>query len=189
MDFKLVMFKTNGQRKDFPVLNPVTVIGRGEDCDLRVPILNVSRHHSELHLSGDAVTVKDLGSSNGTYVNNQRINEARLNAGDRLTIGPIVFTVQVDGVPEEIRPVKTRGQQLAEAADTDLGEVVSFDEDVESSPPVSDAGQAQPGEQAKPTAPARSKPKPAPAAEIGEDDVIAALEALASEKDDQEDQD
>jgi pSer/pThr/pTyr-binding forkhead associated (FHA) protein len=114
MDVKLVMFKANAQRKDFPVVNKVTVIGRAEACDLRVPLLSVSRRHCELVVSDDGLRVRDLASSNGTYVNNQRINEADLKAGDRLVIGPIVFTVQVNGVPEEIQAVKTRGQVLAE---------------------------------------------------------------------------
>jgi pSer/pThr/pTyr-binding forkhead associated (FHA) protein len=117
MDAKLVMFRPSGQRKDFPVINPVTVIGRGENCDLRVPLLSVSRRHCEVRVQGQAIKVRDLASSNGTYVNNSRLTaEADLRAGDRLAVGPIVFTLQLDGQPEEIRPVKTKGQQkLAEA--------------------------------------------------------------------------
>ena len=115
MDVKLVMFRPSGQRKDFPVINPVTVIGRGENCDLRVPLLSVSRRHCELRVQGLGLKVKDLASSNGTYVNNNRVTEVDLRAGDRLAVGPIVFTLQVDGQPDEIRPVKTKGQKMAEA--------------------------------------------------------------------------
>jgi pSer/pThr/pTyr-binding forkhead associated (FHA) protein len=82
MEVKLIMFKSDGQRKDFPIINPTTVIGRGENCDLRVPLLNVSRRHCELMLSGDVVKVKDVASSNGTFVNNKRVNETILNPGD-----------------------------------------------------------------------------------------------------------
>jgi len=106
MDVKLVMFKADGQRKDFSVSHEVTIIGRGETCDLRVPLLNVSRRHCELTLAGDGLTVKDLDSTNGTYVNNNRADESGLKAGDRLIIGSVVFTVQINGKPEQIEPVK-----------------------------------------------------------------------------------
>ncbi len=112
MDIKLIMFKGDGQRKDIDVTSSTTVIGRGEECALRVPILAVSRKHCELSIDGEELKVKDLGSSNGTYVNNARVNEATLKAGDRLMVGPIIFTVQIDGVPEEIEP-------LAAAAEAD----------------------------------------------------------------------
>ncbi len=51
-----------------------------------------------------ALVAKDLGSSNGTYVNGTRIAEAELKAGDRLRVGPVTFVVQVDGQPAEIKP-------------------------------------------------------------------------------------
>ena len=102
MDVNLVMFKPDGQRKDFPLTTAVSVVGRGEECELQIPLLNVSRRHSELRLDGDIIRVKDLASSNGTYLNNQRISEGELSAGDRLAIGPIVFTVQIDGLPGEV---------------------------------------------------------------------------------------
>ncbi len=115
MDVKLVMFKANGQRKDFPIINPVTVMGRGENCDLRVPLLNVSRRHCELSVSAKTVKVKDLASSNGTFVNNNRVNETIVKAGDRIAIGPVVFTVQIDGVPDEIKPILTKAANKRQA--------------------------------------------------------------------------
>lgn len=110
MDVKLVMFKADGQKKEFSVPGPSAIIGRGEDCDLRVPILSVSRHHCEVTLYEDGVGVKDLGSSNGTFINNTKITEAGIEAGDLLAIGPIVFIVQIDGVPENITPKMVRGK-------------------------------------------------------------------------------
>jgi len=118
MDVRLVMFRANGQRKDFPIINDAAVIGRADTCELRIPLLSVSRRHCELTIAGDKLKVRDLASSNGTYVNNQRVGEEDLHAGDRLVIGPIVFTIQIDGRPEEIHPVKTKAQKLAERART-----------------------------------------------------------------------
>jgi len=130
MDVNLVMFKTTGQRKDFPVRSAVTVIGRGENCDLQIPLVSVSRRHCEISTAGDQIKAKDLASSNGTYVNNKRITEVELKAGDRLVIGPVIFTVQVDGQPEEIHPVKTRGQRMAESAEAAQAEVIDLEADV-----------------------------------------------------------
>lgn len=110
------MFRTDGKRKDFPIVNNTVVVGRGENCDLRVPLSSVSRKHCELSISGGKLRIRDLSSSNGTYVNNERIMEQDLNAGDRLVVGSVVFTVQIDGVPEEIHPVKTKAQKLAESS-------------------------------------------------------------------------
>lgn len=173
MDVKLVMFKSNGQRKDFPIINPTTLLGRGENCDLQVPIESVSRKHCELQIAEDVVKVRDLGSSNGTYVNNERVEEAPVRAGDRLVVGPIVFTVQVDGQPETIKPVKTRGQVMAEESQAGE-EVIDLEEDVV----------AQPGASALEQSPDVA---PLEAADDSDDaDPISALEALAIEEDDEE---
>ena len=107
MDVRLVVFKVNGQRKDFPIKEGIAVIGRGEECELRVPIGTVSRKHCELTVATPQINIKDLGSSNGTYVNNRRITQTDLKAGDRIAVGPVVFTLQIDGVPEEIQKVET----------------------------------------------------------------------------------
>ena len=106
MDIKLVMFRDSGERREFPVRS-VTTVGRKDDCDIRIPVAEVSRHHAEFRQSGGAVQVRDLGSANGTFVNNKRVKQQKLTAGDHVVIGPVVFTVQIDGDPQEIHPVKT----------------------------------------------------------------------------------
>jgi len=139
MDVKLVMFKGDGQRKDFAIVNDRTVIGRGEDCALRVPLLSVSRRHCEVIKGEEELRVRDLASSNGTYVNNRRVNEKVLKAGDRLAIGPVVFTVQLDGEPEQIRPIKMKLQQAgAEAPVVEAEEIVDLEADMggEESDPI-----------------------------------------------------
>lgn len=112
----LVMFKEDGTRKEFPIEGGKTIIGRKEDCDLRIPLGEVSRQHAVLMVDNDEVSLRDLGSANGTYVNNQRITEQELEAGDHVVIGPVVFTVQIDGVPKDLRPVQTRLESRAGSA-------------------------------------------------------------------------
>ena len=130
MDVKLVMFKPNGQRKDIAVAKKLIIIGRGENCEVQIPLENVSRRHCEISFTGQEVKVKDLASSNGTYVNNKRVNETTLKAGDRLVVGPVVFTVQVDGQPDAIEPQKTRGERDKDAKFAGADEVVDLEADV-----------------------------------------------------------
>ena len=111
MDVRLVMFKENGERKDFPLGEGITFVGRQEDCDLRIPLADISRKHAQLIIQEGTVTIRDMGSSNGTYVNNQRVSEQDLGPGDHIVMGPVVFTLQIDGTPELIRPVKTRVEE------------------------------------------------------------------------------
>ncbi len=109
----LVMFKDDEQR-DFPLAKEETILGRRQDCDLRIPTKDVSRRHCSLTASGRTLTVKDLGSSNGTYVNSKRIAESPLEAGDCLRIGPVTFVVQIDGRPADIQPTDASEQSSTE---------------------------------------------------------------------------
>ncbi|GMV95761.1 MAG: hypothetical protein AMXMBFR83_01320 [Phycisphaerae bacterium] len=108
MNVSLVMFKETGESKSFPIAGNKVVIGRKEDCGLRIPLSEISRKHALLMVDEKSVTLRDLGSANGTYVNNKRITEQELEPGDHIVIGPVVFTVQIDGEPAEIKPVQTR---------------------------------------------------------------------------------
>jgi hypothetical protein len=101
MQVVLVMFRNDGERRSFSVVRNMTVIGRREDCDLRIPVGDVSRKHCRLVRTDDGIRIEDLGSSNGTYVNGERIQESELNAGDTVGVGPVQFIVQIDGVPDE----------------------------------------------------------------------------------------
>ncbi len=100
----LVTFKKDGSRKDIPLEAGEYTVGRKADADLRIPLNQISRAHCELTINGSKVTIRDLGSSNGTFVNRQRITEATLSAGDQITVGPVTFIVQIDGQPSEVHP-------------------------------------------------------------------------------------
>lgn len=101
MNVVLVMFRENGERRSFSLTRDVTVIGRREDADFRIPLSDVSRKHSRLIKDGDTLLIEDLGSSNGTYHNGVRVQESEVHAGDTIQVGPIQFVVQIDGVPSE----------------------------------------------------------------------------------------
>jgi len=62
-------------------------IGRDSECDLPLDHLMVSRIHCEIDFSSDEIRIKDLNSTNGIYVNGEKVSSAKLRLGDRLTIG------------------------------------------------------------------------------------------------------
>jgi pSer/pThr/pTyr-binding forkhead associated (FHA) protein len=116
MQVVLVMFKPDGERRSFSVARDVTVVGRREDCDLRIPLGDISRKHCRLIKDGNVLKLEDLGSSNGTYRNGERIQETELSPGDTVQLGPIAFVVQIEGVPaeDEMQPM-LRGAAPAQA--------------------------------------------------------------------------
>lgn len=63
-----------------------TVIGRSPQADIPLKDSGVSREHSEIKVEGDKATIKDLGSTNGTFVNNKRITKHILKDGDKIQI-------------------------------------------------------------------------------------------------------
>ncbi len=107
MQVVLVMFRPEGDRRSFSITRDTTVVGRREDCDFRIPLGEISRKHCRLTKDGETLRIEDLGSSNGTYHNGERVQEAELGPGDTLQIGSVVFVVQIDGVPndEDLQPV------------------------------------------------------------------------------------
>lgn len=118
------MFKPDGSRRDFPLSKDRVVVGRRDTCDLRIPLSAVSRQHCELRIHGGQIVLRDMGSSNGTFRNSTRIQETMLEAGDEITVGPVVFFLQVDGLPETIEPVRSLVDQhaAAGASSTQAGE-------------------------------------------------------------------
>lgn len=103
MDIRLVRVQEDGASAELPIKHPRTLFGRGDDCTVRVPAASVSRHHCELTVSEEgSIEIRDLGSSNGTYVNQDRVERAPLAAGDLISFGGFVFVVRVNGDPEEI---------------------------------------------------------------------------------------
>jgi len=102
MTIALVTFSKSGTRREFAIKNGTTVIGRKTDADLRIPLNEISRSHCELSVEDDKVILRDLDSRNGTFLNDEEVSEAPLNAGDRIRLGPVVFVVQIDGEPKDI---------------------------------------------------------------------------------------
>jgi predicted component of type VI protein secretion system len=120
-----------------PLLAPHFLIGRDPSCRLRPASLFVSNRHCAVLGRGNKALVRDLGSTNGTWVNGCRIEEeTELKEGDCLQVGPLTFAVHLEGSPAVNCPTpapvsrgaETPGEELAaallleDAADQAAGE-------------------------------------------------------------------
>jgi pSer/pThr/pTyr-binding forkhead associated (FHA) protein len=131
MEVQLVMFTEAGERREFDLKRTVSIIGRAGDCDFQIPLPMISRRHCQITRKSDRVLVKDLGSSNGSYINNKRVLQAEVHGGDILTVGPVVFTILIDGKPTDIKAIPsivkpaaepTAGAPAATADDSSTGD-------------------------------------------------------------------
>ena len=75
-------------------INKHAVLGRDADCDITIPGTHLSRRHAEIAVNGDKLLVRDLGSANGTFVNEQPITDAEMQTGDTIRFDVLSFTVR-----------------------------------------------------------------------------------------------
>jgi len=107
MTLKLVSFTGD---QDFELAaDHVYVVGRAVTSDIPIFDPTISRRHAELKVSKTAVQLKDLGSSNGTFINGERVSEGSLEPGDSVTFGKVVFQLKS---PDSASRMVTTGQNL-----------------------------------------------------------------------------
>jgi pSer/pThr/pTyr-binding forkhead associated (FHA) protein len=95
MQVKLIVAHGKNAGQEIPVPGPKFFIGRADDCDLRPQSDLISRHHCALLVEDGYVAVRDFGSKNGTFVNDDRVKpDAELKSGDHLKVGTLEFEVQ-----------------------------------------------------------------------------------------------
>ncbi len=166
MDVILVAFKSDGSRKEFRVKGGRCVIGRKGETDLRIPSATVSRQHAEIAVKGAKATVRDLGSSNGTFLNEVRVQEAELAPGDRLSVGPVVFVVQIDGQPAKIQPITSSELPTAAYSDPKSGTRAPISSPLDESSMISGAPAITSPDDSgsRPGIPSPAAPRKAPAA-------------------------
>ncbi|HEV3256575.1 MAG TPA: FHA domain-containing protein [Gemmataceae bacterium] len=97
----------------------LTLVGRKEDCDLRLDHKSVSKMHCIIVKTDGLLLVRDLGSTNGTRVNGQRVRRAALLPNDQLTIARFKYRVHLGQAEAPIAP-SDHTQQL------EAGEVVKL---------------------------------------------------------------
>jgi pSer/pThr/pTyr-binding forkhead associated (FHA) protein len=105
---KLVILNQGMNGRSFELKDERTTVGRVEDNIFQIADASVSSHHAEILLHGTEVLIKDNNSTNGTYINNEKISEAVLKPGQTLRFGQVELKMD-DGnskpVPAPIPPV------------------------------------------------------------------------------------
>ncbi len=96
--YKAKLFIDTGPRHggSFDLKKDLIVIGRSEDCDLVLKDDSISRNHARLELQRGGYTIYDLGSTNGTWVNGDKITSKTLTSGDVLMLGSTSCTFKVE---------------------------------------------------------------------------------------------
>src|SRR5688572_12035404 len=97
--FALRFISGKYQGGEFPLrMEREIVIGRSSDLDMVLVEDMVSRKHAKISTVGNQIVISDMGSTNGTFVNGEKVKKARLKEGDRILIGTsIIKLVSVDG--------------------------------------------------------------------------------------------
>jgi predicted component of type VI protein secretion system len=95
-DVKLIVEKGPARTRMVHVRHEETIVGRRRDCDLCIPSAEVSRRHCIIRYTNGQLSIEDLDSANGTYVNGQRLTgKQAVRHGDRVQIGPLTFRAQL----------------------------------------------------------------------------------------------
>ncbi len=88
---------------EIPLRDGVTSLGRGEHNHFQINEPSVSTSHCHILVNDGDITIKDLGSTNGTFVNQARVTETHLQPGQRLRLGGVEILLEAD-VPESAPP-------------------------------------------------------------------------------------
>ncbi|MCB9060752.1 MAG: FHA domain-containing protein [Halobacteriovoraceae bacterium] len=92
--YKLVAVGGKIRGEEFILKEGENIVGRDPSCDVAIPVTGISKRHISITVKGEApIYIKDLGSSNGTFVNKKLIRETSLKNGDRLTLPDVIFQV------------------------------------------------------------------------------------------------
>jgi FHA domain len=111
MKVQLVVVRGKPEGKVIPLVGPNFKIGRGETCHLRPNSEQVSREHAEFTIGKDVVSVRDLGSRNGTLVNGKALTTEAYQLKDRdlVQVGPLTFAVAILDAPVAAKPAAAAG--------------------------------------------------------------------------------
>jgi hypothetical protein len=94
-----VVVVEDGVRTELEFTRPVVQVGRSVDNDIRISGPKVSRHHCRIETGPEGTWIHDLGSSNGTLVNGDRVERRLIGPRDELQVGQALLTVSVPGQP------------------------------------------------------------------------------------------
>lgn len=92
-----------------PIRQGALILGRSSSCDLRLPHASISRRHARLTRRGERLLLEDLGSQNGTFVDDERVaSPCELQIGQRIHIGPAVLRLRVPGGNQSTNAIRRK---------------------------------------------------------------------------------
>jgi len=107
------------QGGEFPIsADKQILIGRSSDLDMVLVEDMVSRKHARIAMQADQIWIEDLGSTNGTFVNGEKIKRARLKEGDRVLIGTSILKLIAGDAPRDGMDAKRELENVAQARRT-----------------------------------------------------------------------
>lgn len=128
MNYILQVVRGRSETKTLKLMDGVNSIGRHDDCLIRIRSSQVSRRHCELHLDMDKLIIRDLGSSNGTFVNGKRVlGQQALKAGDVLTVGGV--TLKIDRAQDSLQAPESPATTGPKPGDTAEVDAIAIEED------------------------------------------------------------
>ena len=101
---KLVVLSPEQKGRSYELKVDKTTIGRVDDNTFQIAEPSVSSHHCEVLLRGTEVIIKDLNSTNGTFINNEKISESVLKPGQTLRLGQIELQIETGDAPSTYAP-------------------------------------------------------------------------------------
>ncbi len=101
---KLVVLNAGLSGRSLELTVDKTTIGRVEDNTFQIAEASVSSHHCEILLRGSDVVIKDLNSTNGTFINGEKISETVLKPGQTLRLGQVELRLETEGAPAPTPP-------------------------------------------------------------------------------------
>lgn len=112
---KLVVQSPEQKGRSYELKVDKTTIGRVDDNTFQLVEASVSSHHCEVLLRGTDVVIKDLNSTNGTFINNEKISESVLKPGQILRLGQIELSLETGDGPAAFVPAPASGSAPASA--------------------------------------------------------------------------
>lgn len=146
----LIVVQGKPEGKVIPLATPLFRIGRGEGCHLRPNNEQVSRNHAEIEQTDQGVVLRDLGSRNGTYLNQQRLEantDHVLKNKDLVQVGPLTFAISIQGAvaaapttsPDKSERAMAKAASLDELSNDDIDSWLVTDKD-STAPPERPSG-------------------------------------------------
>jgi pSer/pThr/pTyr-binding forkhead associated (FHA) protein len=135
MDVRLVVENGRTRTREVHLSSRETLVGRQRGCEVRIPSSEVSRRHCVLRIENGYLTIEDLRSVNGTFLNGSRVVSREIvRPGDHLEVGPVRFVVEYELSQQALDQISRLAQPAYVEAVEPVEEVLEVAELVEPPP-------------------------------------------------------